>query len=342
MGYFYTNIYTAFKNHQQTKEIAAALWDENGHLKPFSKFRKEALKISEDYNIKWLQTEYNTAVRSARTAANLKKYEETAHLYPNLEYIHTTSAHPRESHLQYVGTILPIGHPWWDQHIPPSGWNCACTVRQTDKASTGVPDGEYVDPVFRNNPVKTEEFVNIKETAYYNHTNEDVREEVANWGLRLLQTSIDEKKETYVGKKGGFLEIVQQNGNERANNLNTYKYMADRGGKYSLLKEIDVPEMKNPDAFNHEKGWFSDAKHPTSSNGKNAIQASIRKASVQDVEEVVIWLSQDYPSSALHEGLRAGLQKGRGGKLQEIILIRHKKEPIYLNVSKLREKLFKK
>lgn len=336
-----TAVFSAFKNHQQTEEIAALLYDEKGNLKPFYKFRKEALNVSKDYNINWLQTEYNTAVRSARMAANMLKYKEASHLYPNLEYVHTTSAHPREKHLRYVGTILPIGHPWWDGHLPPSDWNCACSVRQTDKPETPVPDGEYVDPVFRNNPSKTAEFVNIPETAYYKHTEKSKRKEVAETGIRLLRVSGNEKKEVYKGKKGGFLEIVTQNKNEREKNLTTYKYLADRGSKYTLLQESEQKGVKNPDAFNHETGYFSDAKHPVSGKGKNVIQTSIKAASGQKVEELIIRLDKDYPAAELYEGLKASLQKGRASELKEIILIRKGRNPLHLDVEKVRARFTK-
>lgn len=161
-----TAVFAAFKNHRQTGDIVALLYDENGNLRSFREFKKLALKISKDYNVNWLQTEYNTAVRSARNAVNYRKWLETEHLYPNLEYLESTASHPRASHLSYVGTVLPIRHPWWDKHMPPSAWNCACSVRPTDKEVTPVPGEEFVPPVFQNNPGKTAEFVNLKEHPY--------------------------------------------------------------------------------------------------------------------------------------------------------------------------------
>ncbi|WP_165043744.1 DUF935 family protein [Dysgonomonas sp. ZJ709] len=66
-------VFSAFKNHLQTKEIAALLHDENGKLRSFYKFKKLALQISEKYNVQWLLTEYNMAVRSALMAADMKQ-----------------------------------------------------------------------------------------------------------------------------------------------------------------------------------------------------------------------------------------------------------------------------
>ncbi|HHU96843.1 MAG: DUF935 family protein [Bacteroidota bacterium] len=159
-------VFAAFKNHRQTGEIVALLHDEDGNLRSFREFKKLAQRVSRNYNENWLQTEYNTAVRAARNAVNFREWLETEHLYPNLEYVESTAAHPRASHLSYVGTVLPIRHPWWDKHIPPSAWNCACSVRPTDKDVTPVPGEEFVPPVFQNNPGKTAEFVKLKEHPY--------------------------------------------------------------------------------------------------------------------------------------------------------------------------------
>ena len=161
-----TAVFSAFKNHRQTEDIVALLYDDEGNLRSFREFRKLALQVSKDYNVNWLQTEYNTAVRAARSAVNYRKALETKHLYPNLEYIESTASVQREEHLEYVGTILPIEHPWWDTHMPPSAWNCACSVRPTNKDVTEVPPADLVNPVFKNNPGKTAEPVNLKEHPY--------------------------------------------------------------------------------------------------------------------------------------------------------------------------------
>ena len=170
---FKTNakVFSAFKNHQQTNEIVGALTDSEGKLRSFSQFKKEALMISQDYNKTWLQTEYNTAVRSARMAANWKKFQETAELYPNLEYMPSVSANPRDAHRILWHTIRPIDDPFWNIYMPPSDWNCKCSIRAVNIPLTPIPeDAPYIKPEFRNNPGKTAEFINLKLSPYYLNT----------------------------------------------------------------------------------------------------------------------------------------------------------------------------
>ncbi|HLW09765.1 MAG TPA: DUF935 family protein [Fermentimonas sp.] len=187
-------VFSAFKNHKQTEDIIKLLTDDKGELISFRKFRKLALQVSKDYNEVWLQTEYNTAVKAARSAANYIKMQEAKDIYPNLEYIKTTASHPRELHLEWVGTILPIDHPWWQTHMPPSDWNCSCSVKQTDKDVTEVPEGD-ANPIFQNNPGETAEFIKIEETSYFKETKKEDRKKVEVIALDLFKEVLDEMNE---------------------------------------------------------------------------------------------------------------------------------------------------
>ena len=345
-----TAVFSAFKNHQQTELFVKALYGEDGKLRSFHKFRKECLKIGEKFNVQWLQTEYNTAVRAARMAANIKKYEKTAHLYPNLEYIETNASHPRELHLEYVGTILPIHHKAWAWLMPPSDWNCACSVRPTDKEPTAAPGKpESLNPVFDNNPAQSAKFVNTEQTPYYKHTAESVRADVISEGKQYLkehQKQIAKHRseviEVYKGKNGGMLEIVHQEDNEREKNLITYRILADNGGKYTLLKRTNAENVKSPDAFNYATGLYSDAKHPVTSIGKNAIQASLKSADKQGVQEVVIRLESSYSTRSLYDGFKAALQDGRIKNVRTVYIIQGTRNPIKLEIESIRKRLYKK
>ena len=181
---FKTNqaIFSAFKSHVQTKEIVGMLTKEDGTLRSFSEFKKEVLRISEDYNKVYLQTEYNTGVRAARMAANFKQFERSIDHYPNLIYLPSRSASPRDAHIPLYGTIRPMYDPFWDEHMPPSDWNCKCGIGNTDKEVTELPDDmPEVFPVFRNNPGKSASMVNIEEHPYYLETDPKLRDRVIQW-----------------------------------------------------------------------------------------------------------------------------------------------------------------
>jgi hypothetical protein len=317
-------VFAAFKNHQQTKDIIALLTDENGDVRSFRKFKKLALQLSEKYNVNWLRTEYNTAVSSARAAMKFREYLETENVYPNLEYMESMASHKREAHLKYVGTVLPIRHQWWNTHLPPSDWNCKCWVRPTRKAATPVPEEELVPPVFSNNPGTSAKFIKTEETPYYKNTDANLQAEIEalakrleNIRQRLAQLEFTRKK----FKSGGYIDVPKtgQNKNEQTKNIKIYEKLAKSGEKYALL---DVREgTKNPDAVNLKSYGLSDAKSPVSENIKNAVQNSIKAASAQKVDEVVIQLTRESNVSQIKKGLFAAFQKGRAETIKKVIVI---------------------
>jgi hypothetical protein len=323
-----TAVFNAFKNHQQTSEIVGFLIDEKGELRSFSQFKKLALQVSEKYNINWLQTEYNTAVRTARAAINFRKYLANEKIYPNLEYLESTASDKRGDHLDYVGTILPIRHEWWKIHLPPSEWNCQCGVKPTNKETTGVPEeGEPINPVFENNPGETAKPVNTEETAYFKNTAKEVRDQVAEFGRRAerIRQRLEElkfKRKSF--KSGGYIDIPKsgQNKKEEQKNLKVYGHLAmTEGGKYALLPVSNSPGVKNPDAINLKTYEFSDAKIPTSPSIRNAIQNSIKSASAQKVTEVVIYFDKLISSREMQAGLKAALQEGRAKTIRQITIV---------------------
>lgn len=162
-----TGVFSAFKAHAEQELLVSMLLDEKGNLRSFHQFKKAVKGVNIKWNEQWLRTEYNTAVRSARSAANYRDALRSKEMYPNLEYIISNAREKRESHLELVGTIRPIEDPFWDTYLPPSDWNCACSVKPTDKPVTELPKVvKGVPPVFRNNPGKTAEFVKLDEHPY--------------------------------------------------------------------------------------------------------------------------------------------------------------------------------
>jgi hypothetical protein len=145
-------VFSAFKKHDMMKELVKQLRDDKGNLKSFSEFRSGAKELVGTYKDRYLQTEYDTAVRSSRMAAQWQSFQRTKRLYPNLKYVISRSAVKREDHLALVGTILPIDHPFWITHFPPNGYGCKCSARQTDEKPTEEPAGVEINDAFAFNP----------------------------------------------------------------------------------------------------------------------------------------------------------------------------------------------
>lgn len=138
-------MFSAFKSYREGQELKAALVDENGKVRSWAEFQKEYSKVDAKYNLQYLNAEYNLAQRQARAAEQWQDFERDKEVYPNLQYMASRSADPRQAHKEYYGLIKSIDDPFWDWALPPMDWGCKCWVQQTrDTASVEVK--ERVNP----------------------------------------------------------------------------------------------------------------------------------------------------------------------------------------------------
>jgi SPP1 gp7 family putative phage head morphogenesis protein len=134
-------LFSAFKETSFKNTIESML-TENGKLLSFKEFKKKALEVSEDYNKRWLRTEYDQTVSSANMANKWKSFEANTDLYSNIRYLTVGDGRVREKHQQWDGLVLPFDHSFWNTHLPPNDWGCRCTIEQTDApVSPQVPSG---------------------------------------------------------------------------------------------------------------------------------------------------------------------------------------------------------
>lgn len=130
-------VFSAFKANHYGATMRDLLVDSDNKKRSWSEFRKEAIIIDPKYNQVWLNAEYNLAIRQARAAENWQNFVRDKDSYPNLEYMPSRSADPRDAHTQYYGIIKPIDDAFWNTAMPPNGWGCKCWVQQTRNEETG-------------------------------------------------------------------------------------------------------------------------------------------------------------------------------------------------------------
>ncbi len=144
--------FSAFKETSFKKEVESLLTD-GKHLRSKSDFKKEALKVSDDYNYRWLEIERHHTIAVANMASKLKDFEQNVELYPNLKLVSVNDSRVRPEHKVLDGTVRPFNDPFWQSHTPPLDWGCRCDLEQTDDDVTEVPGGFQTKIEFKNNPV---------------------------------------------------------------------------------------------------------------------------------------------------------------------------------------------
>lgn len=139
-------VFSAFKSNHYGSTMRALLVDENDKKRTWGEFKKVANEIDPKYNQLWLAAEYNMATRQARSAEQWQNFKRDQDTYPNLEYMPSRSAEPRDAHTKLYGTIAPVDHPFWSTALPPNGWGCKCWVKQTREPSN-VSDEDTPEPI---------------------------------------------------------------------------------------------------------------------------------------------------------------------------------------------------
>lgn len=156
-------LFSGFKTAQELKEASLLLRKPDGTIKGFAEFLTDVRRIDADYNVRYLEAEYNFAVSSAQMATSWAEAEEAGDRY-DLQYRTMSDSKVRETHRALNGVTLPPDDPFWRSYYPPNGWNCRCTVRQvrrgkfprTDPERAMLAGNEATDSpkqrIFRFNP----------------------------------------------------------------------------------------------------------------------------------------------------------------------------------------------
>jgi len=182
------------KSAEQLKAMNALLIDEKGKIRNWQSFRDEVLKMNKQYNLRYLQAEYQTSKSSAQMARKWQEAQKRKHLYPNLKYLTVHDSHVREEHAKLHGIVRPIDDPWWDTHYPPNGWRCRCSAQSTRDAVTPKDKIPHV-PVhkhFRHNVGKTGKIFDEKH-PYFKHLTKSI--------FRKLSKEADNRLAIYTANK---------------------------------------------------------------------------------------------------------------------------------------------
>jgi hypothetical protein len=173
--------FAAHKTAWLQKTVDAATHDQNGNPLTREGRLEAATAILHTAN-RYQVAEYNTAVTRARTARQWQNFNtpQSREMYPNLRWIASRSATPREEHRRYWGIILPKDDPFWRTEQPGNLWNCKCDWEETSLPATGLPDDVPRVPPARgleSNPgVDGEIFT--RQASYYQGVNEAMTRQI--------------------------------------------------------------------------------------------------------------------------------------------------------------------
>lgn len=119
-------------------ELAEAVVDDGGSFADFMA-RAEVAGFTPKNPHHWL-TEFETAKVATRAAGQWHEFQETADLFPYLQYLTMGDDLVRDEHRVLHGVIAEVGDEFWQFNYPPNGWNCRCYAEQlTRSEAEGSP-----------------------------------------------------------------------------------------------------------------------------------------------------------------------------------------------------------
>lgn len=123
-------------------------------------YKKVAKAVLNTFN-RYQAAEYNTATARARTAKQWTDFNADPianELYPNLRWLPSRSASPREEHIVFYNRVWAKTDPFWSVNQPGNLWNCKCDWEETDDPVTeGNPTGAHHARGLEGNPAETGE-----------------------------------------------------------------------------------------------------------------------------------------------------------------------------------------
>jgi Phage Mu protein F like protein len=132
-------MFSAAKTYTQVKMMGEAAIGDDGFIKPYNEFKKDARQIFDTFNEDYLKTEYNTCVGQATMGAYWQRIENTKDALPYLMYHTIGNACKICSPLN--GLTAKVGDPIWKKILPMLHFNCFCTVDQLAEDAEATPEG---------------------------------------------------------------------------------------------------------------------------------------------------------------------------------------------------------
>lgn len=333
------------KNYNDCIAISNALIDENGALRSWNDFKKEAQKIAGD-SVKYLKTEYNTIVGGAQMSRLWNDIQRDKAIFPLAQFVVVKDGRTSDICAPLDGVIVSVDDPMLAYYFPLNHFNCRTTVKRlrrgkiTDKYE--LPD---IPEAFRNNVGKTGEIF-TKDNAYIKNTPDNVLRlsdgfyNTNNRNERYKDVSFKQKK-----TEKGVLEMFttgRQNANEFKPNKEAFNILAKNGYEIRMLPVINDGGT-NPDGFNRVTKNYMDVKAAQGTNGKNIMQSALKEASRQNAAELVIYLKQKPDSyRAMYDILKTTIFKNRSKNVSEVIVIYPDKSIKTYSVDRIRNFINKK
>lgn len=287
--------FSVAKNYNDSIAINNALIDENGALRSWNDFKKEAQKIAGD-SVKYLKTEYNTVVASAQMSRLYNDIQRDKAIFPLAQFVVVKDGRTSDICSPLDGVTVSVDDPILAYYFPPNHFNCRTTVKRLRR---GKITDEYQKPdipeAFRNNTGVTGEIF-TKDNAYISNTPDEV--------LKLSDRFHDTQKvldrystnANYYDVESNSLNGLKATHKRHNFDPHTGKYEKDvlnimfEKGNHIVLEDESDGSKKKPDGILNEKSFDLST---ILGDGKNTIKRALNHSREKNAELAVLYFPDE-------------------------------------------------
>lgn len=314
--------FSGAKTYQELAKLNFAV----SNKKSVADIKKEALKINDEYNRTYLETEIINASRSGAMFEKWHKFQSQKHLYPNLKYKTVKDNRVRLEHKQLHDVVKPIDDEFWDTWFPPNGHRCRCYTTQTDeKATPGTPEGNPT-PGFHGNVGKTNMAFNEDEHPYFIFPAEDAKK--IKESFENLKLAEPDYNLVHKNKKATLEVSTWADPNDVSANFTNAKILVDQlKVSMKIRPHSDLENITNPEY--EIDGKMSDLKNIEKVNGiTNGFDAAKRQMGYGQNHYSVVFNLDKVAKIKLDDitkQLNNKFNAKRGKKIDRVFFIRNEK-----------------
>ncbi len=245
--------FSGAKSLVQMKQLSNLVTIKNG-IQNFAEYKKEALKIHERYNVRYLEAEYNTVVATGQMTRRYWEVLDDAEVFPLLRWDAVNDDRTRPDHARLDKVTLPANDSFWTRYWPPIDHNCRCDVQQV-RTGRVTPKANAIQmakgavkrksPFFGNAAV--DGLAIKKDHSYFTRKDYSSLKAVKDYGLKPASTIYS--KGTLPAPNRSLTNKDQWNGQW----AKWYKDNGGTEGKFTVKDVLDRPITFDAQARDHIK-----------------------------------------------------------------------------------------
>ncbi|WP_172917167.1 minor capsid protein [Capnocytophaga canis] len=308
--------FSVAKNYNDCVAINNLLIREDGSLRPWHDFKREAQKIAGN-SARYLKTEYNTVVAGAQMSRKWQEIQRDKHLFPYVMFDVVNDRHTSDICRPLHNVIVTVDDPMLMYYFPPNHFNCRTDVR---RLRYGKPTEKYrlpeIPEAFKNNVGMSGSIFTDKNKYIENTPAEVLKNADTLHKIDILSKPREEQfKLLFEAENGGKVleHLLLQKGKDYDSILTSAIEFAKQGKTAEILPVINQKELKeyrksvfldydlnkNPDL--RVDGVYYDIKEVES---LKKIQRNANKASIQGAVAIIQYNGEDLTQEAMEQQVR--------------------------------------